>query len=171
MRLVGRRRKGTSGTSGLMASVARWCGSVTACWRRSGGLHGHTHAGRQRRPERAHAAPYERLDCRTARQGPGFPRPLRYSPKRPHGEEKGVDVELAIDIVSLALDDLFDVCVLASADTDLVPSLQLVADRFPDKTLVTLGLEPLPGCLRIACALRRRCLTGHGLTKTYCHDV
>jgi uncharacterized LabA/DUF88 family protein len=75
-----------------------------------------------------------------------FPRPLRYSPKRPNGEEKGVDVELAIDIVSLALDDVFDVCVLASADTDLVPSLQLVADRFPDKTIVTLGLQPMSGC-------------------------
>ncbi len=75
-----------------------------------------------------------------------FPRPLRYSPKRPQGEEKGVDVELAIDIVSLALDDRFDVCVLASADTDLVPAVQLVADRFPAKTLVTLGLEPIAGC-------------------------
>lgn len=75
-----------------------------------------------------------------------FPRPLRYSLKRPKGEEKGVDVELAIDVVSLALDDAFDVCVVASGDTDLVPALQLVADRFPDKTLVTLGLEPITGC-------------------------
>jgi uncharacterized LabA/DUF88 family protein len=75
-----------------------------------------------------------------------LPRPLRYSSNRPQGEEKGIDVELAIDIVSLALDDLFDVCVLASADTDLVPALQLVADRFPDKTLVTLGFDPEPGC-------------------------
>jgi hypothetical protein len=31
-------------------------------------------------------------------------------------------------------------------DTDLMPSLQLVADRFPRKTLVTLGLEPMLGC-------------------------
>jgi len=74
-----------------------------------------------------------------------FPRPLRYSTKRPQGEEKGVDVELAIDVVSLALDDAFDVCVVASADTDLVPALQLVADRFPEKTLVTLGLDPIAG--------------------------
>lgn len=75
-----------------------------------------------------------------------FPRPLRYSSARPQGEEKGVDVELAIDVVSLALDDAFDVCVVASADTDLVPALQLVADRFPEKTLVTLGMEPVSGC-------------------------
>ena len=39
----------------------------------------------------------------------------------------------------------FDVAVLASADTDLVPALQFVADRLPDKTLVTVALEPLEG--------------------------
>lgn len=73
-----------------------------------------------------------------------FPRPLRYSSQRPHGEEKGVDVELAIDLVRLAIDDAFDVVVLASTDTDLVPPLQFVADRFPDKTIVTAAWEPLP---------------------------
>lgn len=74
-----------------------------------------------------------------------FPRPLRYSQRRPGGEEKGVDVELAIDFVGLALDDEFDVAVLASTDSDLVPPLRFVADRFPDKTLVTVGWEPLAG--------------------------
>jgi NYN domain len=76
-----------------------------------------------------------------------FPRPLRYSSRRPEGEEKGVDVELAIDFVRLALDDDFDVAVLASADTDLVPARQFVADRLPDKTLVTVALEPLDGLM------------------------
>ena len=74
-----------------------------------------------------------------------FPRPLRYSYQRPAGEEKGVDVELAIDLVSLALDDVFDVVVLASADTDLIPPLQFVADRMPEKTIVTTMWSPLPG--------------------------
>jgi hypothetical protein len=74
-----------------------------------------------------------------------FPRPLRYSSQRPAGEEKGVDVELAIDLVTLALDDEFDVVVLASADTDLIPPLQFVADRMPDKTIVTIAWAPLPG--------------------------
>lgn len=75
-----------------------------------------------------------------------FPRPLRYSKKRPGGEEKGVDVELAIHMVSLALDDAFDVVVLASMDTDLVPPLQLIADRYPEKRIVTAGFEPIDGC-------------------------
>lgn len=74
-----------------------------------------------------------------------FPRPLRYSARRPGGEEKGVDVELAIDFVRLALDDEFDVAVLASTDSDLVPPLQFVADRFPEKDIVTLAWEPLEG--------------------------
>lgn len=72
-----------------------------------------------------------------------FPRPLRYA--RGRAEEKGVDVELAIDIVSCALDDRLDVVVLASGDTDLVPALQFVAVRLPEKAIVTLGYEPAEG--------------------------
>lgn len=74
-----------------------------------------------------------------------FPRPLRYSSSRPKGEEKGVDVELAIDLVSLAIDDAFDVLVLGSGDSDLVPALQFVADRYPDKRIVTLGYRAEQG--------------------------
>jgi uncharacterized LabA/DUF88 family protein len=74
-----------------------------------------------------------------------FPRSLRYAPKRPP-QEKGVDVELAIDLVALALDDKFDVVALASADSDLVPALQFVAARFPEKTIITLGYEAIEGC-------------------------
>jgi len=44
------------------------------------------------------------------------------------------------------LDDAFDTVVLASADTDLVPALQFVADRFPEKTIVTLAYEAIEGC-------------------------
>ena len=72
-----------------------------------------------------------------------FPRPLRYPP--PRGREKGVDVELAIDLVQLAMDDAYDVAVLASADTDLKPALEFVARRFPEKTLVTVVWEAEPG--------------------------
>lgn len=75
-----------------------------------------------------------------------LPRPLRYSSERPKGEEKGVDVELAIDLVRLALDNEFDVVVLASCDTDLVPAIQFVADRLPDKRIVTAAWRPLPEC-------------------------
>lgn len=72
-----------------------------------------------------------------------FPRPLRYPP--PRGREKGVDVELAIDLVRLAMDDEFDVAVLASTDSDLKPPLEFVAKRFPAKTLVTVAWKAEPG--------------------------
>jgi uncharacterized LabA/DUF88 family protein len=72
-----------------------------------------------------------------------FPRPLKYPP--PRGREKGVDVELAIDFVRLALNDDYDVGVLASCDTDLVPALQFVAEQFPAKTICTVAWEAEPG--------------------------
>jgi uncharacterized LabA/DUF88 family protein len=73
-----------------------------------------------------------------------FPRPLSYPPAE--GREKGVDVELAIDLVRLALDDEYDVGVLASTDTDLVPPIELITRRFSDKTVETIGYSPIAGC-------------------------
>lgn len=76
-----------------------------------------------------------------------FPRPLRYPP--PRGREKGVDVELAVDLVRLAMDDEFDVAVLASTDSDLKPALEFVAKRFPLKMLVTMAWKAEPGNERV----------------------
>ena len=68
------------------------------------------------------------------RQIPGvevFTRPLRYHrAKNPDGteywaaREKGVDVLMALDISIGARSDLFDVAIIASADTDLIPALE-----------------------------------------------
>lgn len=69
-----------------------------------------------------------------------FPRPLKYPP--PEGREKGVDVELAIDVVRLALDDAYDIGVIASADTDLVPALAFVANRCEGKQIETATWAP-----------------------------
>jgi NYN domain len=71
-------------------------------------------------------------------------RPLRYPPSR--GREKGVDVQLAVDLVRLALEDEYDAVVLGSADSDLVPALEFVSGRFPDKVLEAVAWEPLEGC-------------------------
>lgn len=79
-----------------------------------------------------------------------FPRPLRYPPSQ--GREKGVDVELAIDIVRLALDDVYDIAIVASADTDLVPALEFVVRRCPDKLVETVAWEPEPGREAMAAA-------------------
>jgi len=59
-------------------------------------------------------------------------RSLRYPrnwPKEKEGE-KGIDVRLAIDFVAGAIDDNYDIGIIASTDTDLVPALDFVVDRF-----------------------------------------
>lgn len=55
---------------------------------------------------------------------------LRYPrdwPKLP-AQEKGVDVALAIDFVRLASEQRYDVGILVSRDTDLIPCLETVVD-------------------------------------------
>ena len=61
-----------------------------------------------------------------------IPRPLRYPPDWPKSkaEEKGIDVQLAIDFISLAMDKKFDVGIIASTDTDLMPAIDFVFERY-----------------------------------------
>jgi hypothetical protein len=56
--------------------------------------------------------------------------PLRYPPDWPKtpAVQKGVDVEMAVDIVRLATLGEYDVAVVASTDTDLVPALAVVQE-------------------------------------------
>ena len=58
--------------------------------------------------------------------------PYRY-PEEP-AEEKGIDVALAIDFVTMAVDDKYDVGVIFSTDTDLCPALEYVV-RTCEKTV------------------------------------
>lgn len=55
-------------------------------------------------------------------------RPLRYPRGWPqvHAQEKGIDVALAVDFVRLAIEGAYDVGVLFSGDTDLMPALETV---------------------------------------------
>ena len=61
-----------------------------------------------------------------------IPRALRYPGDWPatRAEQKGVDVELAIDFIAGAIDGRYDVGVIFSTDTDLRPALEFVTDRF-----------------------------------------
>ena len=56
-------------------------------------------------------------------------RALRYPPGRPmsDAEEKGVDVQLAIDAMVMGLQDEYDLAILATADTDLLPAVEGLA--------------------------------------------
>lgn len=54
-------------------------------------------------------------------------RPLNYRvPDAP--KEKGIDVQLAVDFVRLAIEGRYDAGVLFSADTDLLPALEAVCE-------------------------------------------
>lgn len=58
-------------------------------------------------------------------------KPLRYPPDFPVSkpEEKGVDVQLAVDLVTHAMSRRFDVGIVFSTDTDLRPAIEWVARR------------------------------------------
>ena len=58
-------------------------------------------------------------------------RPLRYPPDFPAAkpQEKGIDVQLAIDLVTHSISRYFDVGIVVSTDTDLRPALEWVARR------------------------------------------
>ena len=57
---------------------------------------------------------------------------LRYPPRRTGlpAQEKGIDVALCIDFVTMAIDGLFDVGVIMSTDTDLLPALEFTRNRY-----------------------------------------
>ena len=50
-------------------------------------------------------------------------RALTYRPGE-HGREKGVDVALAVDFVTAAVEGAYDIGVIASGDTDLLPAVE-----------------------------------------------
>lgn len=55
-------------------------------------------------------------------------RPLRYPPNWPAtpATEKGIDVAIAVDLVRLASTHSYDAGILVSADTDLMPAIEMI---------------------------------------------
>lgn len=51
-------------------------------------------------------------------------------------EEKETDVRIAVKLVTDVFDDIFDRAIVISADSDLVPAIELVRARFPKKHLL-----------------------------------
>jgi len=69
-------------------------------------------------------------------------RPLNYrDPNEPR--EKGIDVSLAVDFVMMAQRNQYDIGVLFSEDTDLVPALEAVAEIKGTETCETGTWHPL----------------------------
>lgn len=53
--------------------------------------------------------------------------------------EKGVDVQIAVDIVRGSIKNEFDKCYLISSDTDLLPAIQTAKDE--KKEIIYVGFE------------------------------
>jgi uncharacterized LabA/DUF88 family protein len=70
---------------------------------------------------------------------------MRYS-------EKKSDVNLAIAMLTDALEDLYDVAVLVSADSDLIPAVEVIRKHIPNKRIALL-LPPERGSI----ALKNSC--------------
>ena len=66
------------------------------------------------------------------------PHQLRYPRDWPatRAQEKGVDVSLALDFVAGAIDETYDLGIIMSTDTDLIPALSFVLDRYPGSRFV-----------------------------------
>ena len=64
-------------------------------------------------------------------------RPLRYLNGK--AQQKGVDVAMAIDIVTMAIDGKYDVGLVASTDTDLKPALEYVIKACPKAHVEVIG--------------------------------
>lgn len=62
--------------------------------------------------------------------------------------EKGVDVHLAIDLVRGALENAYDVAVLFSRDTDLLPAVEMVFDQH-QRTGASIELATWQGTSRL----------------------
>lgn len=54
----------------------------------------------------------------------------------PTYEEKKTDVNISVALLGDAVDDLYDVALLISGDSDLVPPIQAVRLRFPSKRII-----------------------------------
>lgn len=83
------------------------------------------------RDPRTHAAHMKQCAAWSRGGAKIITRPLRYPREWPNSkaQEKGIDVTLAIDFVSFAVDCLHDAGILVSFDTDLIPAMEFVLKR------------------------------------------
>lgn len=71
-------------------------------------------------------------------------RPVNYrDPDAP--KEKGIDVQIAVDFVRMAIEGEYDVGVLFSADTDLLPALEAVCELKGEQACETAAWAPRAG--------------------------
>jgi uncharacterized LabA/DUF88 family protein len=77
--------------------------------------------------------------------------------------EKGVDVRLAVDIVTMAYEKQYDTAFVVSSDTDLIPAIQKAKSR--NREVVHIGFEHQHSLALIRYASRSRIITRKGAEK------
>jgi uncharacterized LabA/DUF88 family protein len=94
----------------------------------------------QERDAAAYAAHRRQVAAWQAGGATVLTRSLRYPrgwPKSGPAQQKGVDVQIAIDMITMALRGQLDVAILASTDTDLIPAIESFHfDPLKDKVTV-----------------------------------
>ena len=75
-------------------------------------------------------------------------------------EEKETDVALSVALIDDVYQDRADRLVIVSGDSDLVPAIRLVRERFPDKR-VTIYIPAKRGSVRAAATAMRRSAHKH----------
>jgi uncharacterized LabA/DUF88 family protein len=71
--------------------------------------------------------------------------------------EKGVDVRLAVDIVTMAQERQYDIAIVISSDTDLIPAMQQAAKR--KREIVHVGFAHQPSLALIRYSSRSHLIT------------
>lgn len=96
-------------------------------------------------------------------------RPVNYrDPQAPR--EKGIDVQIAVDFVRLAIERTYDVGVLFSADTDLLPALETVCELRGETACEVAAWAPEKGSASIL-RVKGRQLRFHYLDRTWYERV
>ncbi len=98
-------------------------------------------------------------------------RPLNYrDPMNP--KEKGIDVRIAIDFVAMAMRGEYDVGILFSADTDLLPAIEAVLElKGPGSAEVAAWKSDKPGVYANRLQLPEHNLWCHILERTDFHHL
>lgn len=73
--------------------------------------------------------------------------------------EKGVDVQIAVDMVRGAIKNEYDICYLFSSDTDLIPAIKTARDE--GKKVIYVAFENM-----VSRALQKNCSSYVVITKT-----
>lgn len=105
--------------------------------------------------------------CSTWEKGVGVTvkwRPLRYPWGGGPPEQKGIDVQMAVDMVKLYIQDAYDVAIVASTDTDLLPGIEALYEL--DRGL---GIAPVEVSAWSSNRMHKRLrVSGHPL---WCHEL